>query len=190
MHPSLVVATSPGSRAAAAFQQLRATVEAAGPALKTVGAASPAILDSADAILPNLAIALAQNGHSVILVDADPDVATAAVLFEAPLPANAGMTAGEESGVPGLSLLSYASLARADAAKLLEDLKATVEYVLVRTPTALDNATMLTFAPLLDGVVLVLEGDLTTVDEAERAKALLTQLHANVLGIVFTNAAP
>jgi Mrp family chromosome partitioning ATPase len=188
VHPSLVVATSPGSRAAAAFQQLRATIEAAGPALKTVGAVAPTPFESTAAILPNLAIALAQNGHSVILVDADPDGATTAVLFEAPVTGESG-AAGEESGVPGLSLLSYASLPRPDAAKLLDDLKATVEYVLVRTPGSLQSPTMLTFAPLLDGVVLVLEQDRTTVDEAERAKALLAQLHANVLGIVFTNAA-
>lgn len=204
MHQALVTASGAPSPAAEAFQQLRAAIEFAQPPIRVIGGAAATSVVGANTVLPNLAIALAQAGHRVIVVDANLGAPSQHTLFD--LDNSTGITsviaeeihlegALQESGVPGLGVLlagpskGGAGLPPMEAALLINDLKKFTDYIVVAMPPVLEDSNALAFAPLVDGTLLILRAGQSTSAQAERAKAMLQQIHANVLGIVFTNAA-
>jgi len=70
---------------------------------------------------------------------------------------------------------------------LLSFLKKDFDYVLVDIPPVNIVADGLLIANVMDGVLLVCSSGVVPTEEAQRAKELLTQAKANILGVVLNN---
>ena len=202
---NLITLEEPRSPAAEAYQSLRTNLEFSGlnKTLRTI------LLTSADATadkssaVANLAVVMAQAGDRVILVDGDLRRPMQHELFgvsnarglatwlveggEAPL---------VKTEVEGLMLLPagpapanpVALLSARRLEETLADLSSKATYVLVDAPPVLTVTDAALWANKVDGVVLLLSAGSTKREHAQRAKAVLEKVQANILGAVLLNA--
>jgi Mrp family chromosome partitioning ATPase len=152
----------------------------------------------------NMAILAAQEGESVLLVDADPFTAPLSSLFtlvkstgfvnlirqegadvagaiQETLIANLRLVAaGEGGGIPG-------GLGRARALRevLLRLKNAADRLILIGTPI-LTHVDSLDLCPLVDGVVVTMTPGKTHREDAARARQVLDRAQAPLLGVVLT----
>ena len=206
MDSSLVAWQQPTSPAAEAFRQFGAIAAATTPEerLLSIGITSPTGAVGKSATAANLAVALAQRGAKVVLVDADLRAPALHTLFQADNTSGLSVVLGggaspasalQDSGIPQLSLLtagpatsdSHRLLAGADKASLFNELKQQADYVVVDLPPVLGRSDALELAPLLDGVFLVLRAGSSKREEGQQAKTLLQRVNVSILGIVFSN---
>ena len=151
----------------------------------------------------NLAVALAESGLSVTLVEADlrrPQVTRYLGLVE-----GAGLTdvltgraslddVVQEAGTERLQVLPSGPippnpselLASEAMAALVRQLEADRGIVLIDVPPTLPVADASAMAGLVDGVILCARWGSVTTDELERSAAMLDRLGARVLGLVLT----
>jgi capsular exopolysaccharide synthesis family protein len=152
----------------------------------------------------NLAIALAQDGHRVLLIDAD--------LRKGCCHSRLGMTnhkglsniltgkiALEEgiqpTPIPGLSLLSSGVCPPSPADLLgskkmretLTSLRALFEFILIDSPPAIGITDAVVLSVESDGVVLVFHGQKTTTVSARQLIERLDTVNAPVLGVVLNS---
>lgn len=205
-YEALVTLSAPRSSLAEAFRQLRTAIQYRGldRPVRTLLATSTGPDEGKTAALANLAITLAQSGHSVVLVDADLRQPSLHLLFglenasglatllteEAaqPLPL-------QESGVPQLRLLPSGPpppnpaelLGSARMGEVLQLLRAQGDYVLFDAPPIVPVTDAAVLAPQMDGVLLILKAGKTKRELAQRAKSLLQKVNANILGVVLNN---
>lgn len=171
-------------------------------ALKCLMVTSPAPSEGKSITAANLAIALAQAGQQVILVDADLHRPRQHRLFK--VANNTGLTAGllvahpnpaellSETSAPGLRLLTSGPLPPNPAellgshrmADLLAALQMHADTVVVDSPpaTVLSDAAIL--STQVDGVLLVLVSGQTRREMARRAVDALTHVNARIVGVV------
>lgn len=208
---ALVAFFQPRSAQAEAFRQLRTAIQhpADDQPLHTILATSPDPEDGKSAALANLAITLAQGGSRVTLVDCDLRRPIQHLLFGlqntsgvANALAGNGDPLAQESGIPGLRVVTSGTLptnpapAPADLLvserfeALMESLRRESDYVLVDTPPIVPVTDAAVLASRVDGVLLVLRAGKTKREMAQRAKELLVQVNARILGVVLTNAKP
>jgi capsular exopolysaccharide synthesis family protein len=201
----LITLDDPRSPAAEAYQSLRTNLEFSGlnKALHTILLTSAdAAVDKSSAIA-NLAVVMAQAGDRVILVDGDLRRPMQHDLFGV---SNARGLAGwlAEGGdapllkteVEGLMLLPAGPapanpIALLSARRLEETLAHLAEkatYVLVDAPPVLTVTDAALWANKVDGVVLLVNAGSTKREHAQRAKAVLAKVQANILGAVLLNA--
>jgi capsular exopolysaccharide synthesis family protein len=152
-------------------------------------------------VAANLAVALAQAGKRVVLVDANFQGPSLHRLFG--VPAGPGLaevltgTAGPEhavrpTAVPGLGVLPWGAGPRASAELLcsprFEELLATLreehDLVLLDTPPLPAVADAAAVAARVDGVLLVVRVARTPRPEARRARDVLATVGASVFGVV------
>jgi succinoglycan biosynthesis transport protein ExoP len=160
--------------------------------LTSLGAEKATSLIAAD-----LAAILAERGHDVILVAAGSDRSVAEGLIAASGeqdPQTAPL--GEEAPGWTLSVTTRPRLQVVMRTQHLAGAPAATLAWLIRTPrnqarwTILDTAPLLecadasTLAPMADGVLLVVDCPETSRDRLERAAALLSNIDANVVGVV------
>jgi non-specific protein-tyrosine kinase len=154
--------------------------------------------------LSNLAVSIAQAGRRVILVDGDLRHPRLHELFgldnRQGLTTVVGQASGDiplqESGVNGLRVLAAGPLpdipADLIASPAVETLIATLreqaDIVLFDAPPVVTVTDAAVLASKVDGVLLVINAGRTRREYAQRAKALLAQVHARVIGAVLTNA--
>jgi polysaccharide biosynthesis transport protein len=216
-HPALsstlVAAVRPGGRAAESVRRLRAQVEVAADrrTVRSVLVTSARRGEGRSVVAANLAIAMAQAGKRVILVDADlqkPDVHN---LFG--LPNVRGLTDlfgwapenGEASpaglvhailAVPNLYVLPAGarprsqtdSLSVAQAADLVGLLSELADLVIFDAAPASLAAASLALASQLDGVLVVARARVTRSSAAEELSDHLALVHADVIGGVLNGA--
>lgn len=210
----LATLTDPRSQVAEAYRSLRTNLAFVQPGhpLRSLLVAGPAVSEADDAAvtLANLAVVAAQAGQRVVVVDADlrrprqhalfglandQGLSSALVAWiashDAPLPIQA--TGVERLGVVTSGPLppNPAELLGAPGmAALLERLAAEHDLVLVGAPPigAVTDAAAL--APGIDGVLLVLAAGRSRRDDAQRARAVLDQVGARVIGVALTDVAP
>ena len=202
---ALVMRADPRSAVAEAYRTLAANLQLASVdrQVQTVGVTSPAAGEGKSTTIANLAIALADNGRRVVLVDADLRRPALHELFglsnreglvnllteeQDPLPL-------QDTGTPGLQLLASGppppnplyllTSRRLDQA--LARARAQADVVLVDTPPAAILADAALLAPRLDGMLLVVSAGRTRRDLARRAKEQLERTGSNVLGVVLVN---
>jgi non-specific protein-tyrosine kinase len=72
--------------------------------------------------------------------------------------------------------------------ELLEKLRGMAEYVLFDTPPIIAVTDAAVLAPRTDGVLLVVNAGKTRRDLAIKARDMLRQVNANLLGVVLNNA--
>lgn len=202
---SLVLLTDPHSASAEAYRSLAANLQFAyaDRQLQTIGITSAAQGEGKSTTVANLAVALAQTGRSVIVVDADlrrpgqhalfglnRDDGLANVLKGdgAELPLQNTVAAGVRvltSGPLPANLLEALASRRFD--QLLAQVRAEADFVLVDTPPVGALADVAVVAPRLEGMLLVVSAGKTKRDLARRAREQLERVNANLLGVVLTD---
>ena len=213
MTTGLITITDPRSPVAEAYRRLRTNLEFASldSSLRTLLVTSAGPDEGKSTTLSNLAVSIAQAGRRVILVDGDlrhPRLhelfgldnrqgLTTVVSQASPAPSGAsGDIPLQESGVNGLRVLAAGPLpdipADLIASPAVETLIATLreqaDIVLFDAPPVVTVTDAAVLASKVDGVLLVINAGRTRREYAQRAKALLAQVHARVVGAVLTNA--
>jgi capsular exopolysaccharide synthesis family protein len=152
-------------------------------------------------VAANLAIAMAQSGKSVVLVDANFHRPRVHILFG--LHGEAGLSSVLEgnaspeeviqsSAVEGLYILPCGALTRhpfellnsAQFKELIRVLRQHYDLVVLDTPALLAVTDPCAVAPHADGVILTLGVPRTTRPQAERARELLRAVATPLLGVV------
>lgn len=204
---TLVMLADPHSAAAEAYRSLAANLlfAYADRQLQTIGITSASEGEGKSTTVANLAIALAQNGRQVIVVDADLRRPEQHMLF--------GL--GRENGLsdllrasdadaalslqdtlsPGVRVLTSGpsptnpleALASRRFDQVMALARGQAEFVLVDTPPAGALADAATIAPRLDGMLIVVSAGKTKRDLARRAREQLERVNANLLGVVLTD---
>lgn len=200
----LVMRSDPHTVAAEAFRVLRANVLFASvdAPVHVLQITSPSPGDGKSSIAANLAIAMAQAGKRVILLDGDLRRPEQHRLFG--LRNNSGITSaliGDEhalaaalqpTSTPGLSVLTSGPLPPNPAellgsrrmAALLETLKGLCDLLIVDSPPVSAVADTAVLASQTDAVILVLWTGRTGRQQARYAVNALRNAHARVLGVV------
>jgi Mrp family chromosome partitioning ATPase len=170
---------------------------------RSIGVTSCARGAGVSTVAANLARAAAESlaAQQVLLVDAHARAPTLHRAWGAALsPGLSDVLAGrrewrdavvatQDSGISllaaggnGARVTSAADLNR--CAELLADWQAKFDVVLLDLPPVGDAGPTLPLAGMLDGVLLVIEAERISWEAAERAKGMLTQSHARLLGAV------
>jgi len=209
----LATLSDPRSPVAEAYRSLRTNLAFARPGqpLRSLLVAGPAVgeADDAAAALANLAVVAAQAGQRVAVVDADlrrprqheafglvNEVGLSTALAAGPSAGNAPPL--QTTGVDRLAVLTSGPLPPNPAellgspamADLLANLAADHDLVLVGAPPVGVVTDAAVLAPRLDGVLLVLAAGRSRRDDAQRARAVLDQVGASMIGVVLTDVAP
>ncbi len=205
-HTKLITLTNPKSPVSEAFRTLRTNIQFASidKTLKTIMVTSTGPGEGKSTTMANLAIVLSQQEKRVLLIDADLRRPTVHHAFR--LPNRIGLTsvlAGTEelsnaiqnTGIDHLSVLSSGPIPPNPAeilgskrmAGLIEKVSAEYDYVLLDAPPVLAVTDAQILSGLIDGVVLVIHSNKTHRDMAIKAKQLLENVHANVIGVVMNH---
>ena len=201
--PTLCYYHRPGSPEAESYRSVRTTLFVSASDLRhaVIQVTSPESGDGKTTIAANLALAMAQSGKNILLVDADLRRPTVHQLFGVSNEIGlASILTGEidspnairETIVPGLSLLTSGGtpdnpaelLASSRFHELLGRLRKDYDFVLVDTPPLLAVSDASIAARHTDGVVLVLRVAKNRRQSAQRATEVLENLDVSVLGVV------
>ncbi|MGL4551961.1 MAG: CpsD/CapB family tyrosine-protein kinase, partial [Gemmataceae bacterium] len=193
----------PASVEAEAYRSVRTALyfTTQGERHKVIQVTSPSMGDGKSTLISNLAIAIAQSGRKVVLVDADlrrPRMhrvfgLTARQGLAQVIGGTAELAATvQKTVIPGLSVLPCGArptdpselLTLPRFADVLEELREEYDYVLVDTPPLLAVSDPCAVAPRVDGVLLTIRVSKNGRPAAERARDLLTALRINILGVV------
>jgi non-specific protein-tyrosine kinase len=202
---SLVLLTDPHSPSAEAYRSLAANLQFAyaDRQLQTIGVTSAAQGEGKSTTVANLAVALAQTGRRVIVIDADLRRPGQHVLFglnrdeglsnvlrseDAELPLQETVAAGVRVLTSGpLPANPLEALASRRFDQTLAIVRGQADFVLVDTPPAGALADVAVVAPRLEGMLLVVSAGKTKRDLARRAREQLERVNANLLGVVLTD---
>ena len=202
----VVVSVEPHGRQAEAFRQLRTNLQfldvpGEGPELRTIMVTSSVAAEGKSTLAANLAVALAETGERVLLVDADlrrPSLAGLLGLEGAIGLSN--VLIGQVSvpdvvqdwGSTGLQVLTSGAvppnpgelLGSPMMATVLSELRSTYRYVVIDAAPLLPVADSAILAHSVDGTVLV--GNVTKVTRHQMVESLgiLDRAAARVLGVV------
>jgi non-specific protein-tyrosine kinase len=201
-----VTLAEPTSAAAEAFRRLRTNVQFADVdrPLRTLAVASPQTGDGKSTIVANLAVAFAQSGKQVIVVDADLLGPVQHLIFRTPIsPGLVNVLAGEtpvqtavqETMTPGVRLLTSGSVTPNPAQVLsspridgvTSSLLEFADVVLFDTPALAGLADSALFAARADGVLLVADSGKSRRGDMQSARDLLHRVHAHILGAVLNH---
>ena len=153
----------------------------------------------------NLAIALAQLGGRVVVIDSDMRRPRIASLLKIP-PTSEGLSTfltGQstvdnvlvETQIPSLFAIPCGPIppnpaelmSSAPMRDLLEELQKRFEYVLLDSPPVLHVTDAQILATQVDAVILVTHGGRTPREFTSHAKVNLLRVNANVIGVVLNN---
>lgn len=201
---SLVVLSAPRSPISEAFRSLRTNIQFASVdrKIRTLMVTSPNPGEGKSTVAANLAIALAQAGSTVALVDADlrrPSVHRQFGLANSAGLTNAVLNEGgkldgllQTTGIENLQALSSGPLPPNPAellgsermGKILDNLKNVVDVIVIDTPPSLVVTDPAVLAKRADAVLLVVEMGSTRRESARQALEALQRVGANVVGTV------
>lgn len=204
----LITLTDPRSPVSEAYRSLRTNLDFARPGarLHTLLVASPTQDEDPSTPLANLAVVAAQAGRTVIVVDCDLRRPSQHLRFD--LTNERGVTTAlvddaalnslplQPTDVDGLRVLTSGPIPPNPAellgtrrmAALIEALSADADLVIFAAPPVVAVTDAAVLAPNLDGTLLVLEAGRSRRDRTQRARDLLTQVGAEVIGVVLTGA--
>ncbi len=201
--PGLCYFHRPGSQEAEAFRSVRTTLQAAirlsDRKVFQVSSSIPG--DGKSTVAANLAMAMAQSGKRVLLLDADMRKPMVQNLFGLDQsPGVAEILSGEvtfaqvarDVGVRGLTVVTAGTqpsnpselLASSEFQSLIEDARAVFDIVLVDTPPLLLVSDPCVTAAQTDGLLLVTRLQKDKRHELQRSVELLDSHAINILGVV------
>lgn len=205
---ALVTLTDPASEAAEAYRILRTSIEFVDVdhPVKTllVTAAGPSA--DKDVTLANLAVAMADGGRSVILVDADLRHPQLHTLFGLPnAPGFTDMFRDEAAfAAPNLQPVNQTSLLVLTSgplpqipSQILNSVKMTevikhlgqlADMVLFSAPPLVTVTDAALLASKVDGTLLVVKANVSKRDHVKAAKDRLAKVNARLIGAVLANA--
>jgi len=195
----------PHSPAAEAFRSLAANLQFAyaDRQMQTIGVTSAAEGEGKSTTVANLAVALAQSGRRVIVIDADLRRPGQHTLFGVQredglanvLLSDLAQLPLQDTQISGVRVLSSGpspanpleALASRRFDQVLALARSQADFVLVDTPPAGALADAAVVAPRLEGMLLVVSAGHTKRDLARRAREQLARVNANMLGVVLTD---
>ena len=192
----------PKSPAAEAFRTLRTSLAFASPdPVRTLLVTSAGPEEGKSTVVSNLAVAMAQAGKRVLVVDADLRKPQQHRIFE--VPNHRGLTnvlVGEAdigevvtaTPVPGVDLVSSgpippnpAELLDSDRARSLwPSLAGEYQCVLIDSPPLVAVADSVILSTQVEGVLVVVKAGVTRIDLLRESRALLEKAGARVLGAI------
>ncbi len=197
----------PRSMVAEAFRRIRTNLQFAAPAerQRSVLITSPHPDDGKTTVACNLAIAVAQGGRRVLLVDANCRRPGVHKVFKNVGPKGlSNILVGEGSlasyvartDIPLLEVLSAGPIPPNPAELLgseqcrtfLEEATASYDQVIIDTPPVLLASDAIVLAAAVDGVILVIRAKANSRGVARRACTLLTDVSARMFGAVLNAA--
>jgi capsular exopolysaccharide synthesis family protein len=203
-----ITKAEPRSPTSDAFRALRTNLQYADVdnPIRSILITSPTSSDGKSTISSNLAIVLAQADYSVTLIDAD---------FHRPvihermnLPNTRGLMTLlgrsqlsfedilQPSQVNGLSVITAGEISPPNVTEILASKKMIVtlemllrenKMVVIDAPPLLPVADAKILAPLVDGVLLVIQPGQTTLEAARQAVENLRRVNARIIGVVLNN---
>lgn len=204
---TLITITNPRSPVSEAFRTLRTNLEftSLDKPLRSMVVTSAAPEEGKSTTLANLAVAMAQAGKKVILVDCDLRRPSLHQIFNArPAPGLSNMMRDDalmnqpplqETQVPNLFLLTSGTIppnpAELVASRRMSDVIAALhqraDIVLFDAPPVIAVTDAAVLASKVDAVLLVVSAGKTKRDHAKKAKMLLDKVNAHLIGTVLTN---
>jgi succinoglycan biosynthesis transport protein ExoP len=198
-----LVATSPRSMAAETVRTLRTAIHfgLGGAQSKTIAVTSPSPGDGKSTVASNLAIAMAQSGQRVLLIDADLRKPTQHNIFEVSPERGLGSVLAErrpveEAIIPGVSgsldLLPCGPcpanpvelLNNGFFAELIDSLKNRYDKIIIDSPPVMPVADARVIAAMADATILVLRAEHSTRRLSIAARNELWRVRAPRLGLV------
>ncbi len=207
MAPNLITLTDPTSPAAEAYRRLRVNLMAVGGELplRTLLVAAAGPDSDKAAVVANLAVTFAKVGKRVILVDCDLRRPSQHTLFGVSNAAGVTTVIQDEAAVLPLQATSEATLrllasgpavavsadllASPGMGRLLARLAEEADLVLLDAPPVTLATDTAELASQVSGVLLTVAAGHTKRDDAQRAKELLAQVGARLVGAVLVNVA-
>lgn len=205
---AIITLTDPQSAAAEAYRTLRTNIEysSVDAPLHTLLVSSSAPTAEKSSTVANLAVAMADGGRQVILVDADLRRPAQHTLFE--LPNEKGFTnlfrSEEEFETPPLQPVPNTSLKLLTSGPLppipsqllasnkmgavIEKLATLAEIVIFDAPPIITVNDASLIASQVDGVLLIVKAGSTKREHVTAAKDRLEKVNARLVGAVLTNA--
>lgn len=199
----LVTLRDPKSPIAEVYKTLRTNIKfkSFDKSMKTVVITSTGPSEGKSTIVSNLGVTMAQVGNKVVILDGD--LRNASIHKNFHLSNTIGLTniLAEDtpfknvvmsSGTVNLDIISSgpippnpAELLNSERMKnLLDTLKKTYDYVLIDTPPAVLVTDAALLASVADGTLLVVSSGDAIIEGAIKAKELLKNVGANILGVV------
>ena len=202
--PLVVSRTDPKSPAAEAYRTLRTSIQfmALDQPMRTVQVTSPSAAEGKTTTLSNLAVALAQAGQKVVVVDCDlrrPRLhdffgLTNTIGFTSALLGDVD-TASALQKIPGIDRLQLMAsgptppnpselLSSRRAVEVLTALQGHADVLLIDSPPVLPVTDAAVLSSRVDATLLVVTAGVTTRKGLQRALEVLTQVDAPVVGTV------
>ena len=199
----LIVQTNPKSPISEAYRTLRTNIQFSSldNPIKTIVVTSTCPGEGKTTSVTNLAITMAHSGSRVLLIDGDLRKPELHKIF---ISSNqVGLTnilVSEldykervvQTHVEGLEILPVGVippnpselLASNKMKQLLDEVKRDYDFVLIDTPPVglVTDASIL--SAIVDGTILVCASGQTSIEEIERAKELLKNVNANIIGVI------
>ncbi|MCB0110790.1 MAG: polysaccharide biosynthesis tyrosine autokinase [Caldilineaceae bacterium] len=200
---TLIVATQPRHPIAESYRRLRTNLRfsSVNEPVRVLLVTSATPGEGKTTTASNLAVAVAQAGYQVVLIDADlrkPQQHTLFGMPKAPGLTDALLSGGEagvflrESGIPNLQLLTCGSIPPNPAEllgskpmmRLIERLQAEVDFIIIDAPPLLAVTDAQVLSHLAQGVLLVINANSTSRASVVNAATSLLQVEARLLGVV------
>jgi protein-tyrosine kinase len=199
----LVVHTDPKSPVSEAYRTLRTNIQflSLDNPIKTIIVTSAGPGEGKTTTVINLAIAMAQSGSKVLLIDGDLRKPALHRIFS--IPNEPGLTYVLVSGldykggvsptyIEGLEILPVGIippnpselLASNKMKQLLNEVRRDYDFVLMDTSPAAIVTDACILSTMVDGTILVCASGQAPIDGAKRAKELLENVNANIIGVV------
>ncbi|WP_088104302.1 CpsD/CapB family tyrosine-protein kinase [Halalkalibacter urbisdiaboli] len=201
---NLITHHSPKSPISEQYRTLRTNLQFSADAIKSIVLTSSGPAEGKSTTVANLAVVLAQQGYSVVLVDADMRKPTVQYTFR--VENRVGLTnvltgqakledAIKKTLVPELDVITSGPIppnpSELLSSRAMEEFVAELlghyDYVLFDTPPVLAVADAQILANLCDGSVLVVSSGKTDRQGAVKAKELLSQAKAKIVGAVLNS---
>ncbi len=209
LSPALCYYHRPGSREAESYRTVRTTmfVATGDTGDKVIQVSSPEPSDGKTTTISNLAIAIAQSGKSVLLVDADLRRPTIHELFNARQAVGlAEVLRGEvdwslavrETRVDGLHVLTAGHcpgnpaelLSKGLLGQVLREARTDYDFILVDTPPLLAVSDPCIISPHVDGLLLVVRMHKNNRSAMLRCHDLIKTHGIQLYGVVANDASP
>lgn len=202
----VVSISRPTSSSAEAYRILRASIQIRdqleGGGLRVLAVTSPEAGEGKTSTVANLGVALARTGQRVVIVDYDLRRPRMDAVFRlSSRPGIISVLLGENNlasarqeveGQPGLSVVAAGQvppnpseiLSLGSAHKLVQELRAQADFVLIDCPPVLPVPDSLAVAQMVDGVILVAAAHRTSKRSIVHAFELLEQVGTPIVGSV------